>query len=435
MRNNNIWKLVEEKKAMYFSTSLLTITIVPEGKYAGVWTYNKRLKRQSYFLPNPADLCPPVAKGVRKKREVQLPLPMRIYNAVGIKNSAEFWKAHTGPYRKQLAWATTNFKQLKGEFGHLIWNWETERNHYLRNHYLVGRHIALSFCYRETVKRMKQKSFIPKMLWLGDDPLILEQLGVRKRQRFVTNVVKYGPKKALRMAFRNPNVTLINSMASTDRPVSIPLIIKDGKTIRFPDLIKKIKSPIKLGDIRAIHELLDEMELEEAARFVSKYGGDAVYKYVNYRWEVRRAHRMGICLDYPVTPQGKINVGLLIKWHDEVVTAINEVVERQKSIELKDVIENRREFWKNTSSRPEITPLITVADFKNEGDQMHHCVAGYAGERHDMFAHIKLNTEEQATLMFDPNTWEVIQLYSYQNGGVSDEMTQFVTNWLKKESK
>jgi len=432
-------------EAYVFRSHDRNISIVPTGKYAGTWTYNKinkRLSYQSCLVPKPnvvqvVDKSKPEYFGFGpnkttvyylKKKAVAMPLPQFVYENAN--------KDYNFTNNKSWMFHAKEKKRSSGE----VYRWKVFQSRYLNPFQAIADTIAekmfeyellpssevvvyiLGLACPQVLKAFSEnsKSASHAMEWLVNPNSVkfLQGMGSRKRQRFVCRVFDMGIKKAMKKSFPRAH--------PATRNVIINSRILTFKTAKLLSWTRKPLCATVFGfiEMTGVQSTSDKRRMESIG---SKYGSTGLSSFVNFRAELLRARRMNLDmakynLELNVSPK------LYAKWHNEIATIIREHLDKA-DVEKNTLAELAHEYnWDELYTPSEITPLITKEDFHKEHKIMNHCIDGYFRDTDCLFGHVEM-TAESATFMINKSDGRIVQLYGPRNQPVSATMHNFVNMW------
>jgi PcfJ-like protein len=391
-----------------------TKTIVPSGPYAGTWTYNNK------FLVYDPIIIYDLDRVTEMGRKYTLPMPDWMYD-----KPAKYWKEQVDNYKMALMkaiWDNWHYKHVKPlEEEAAGYACEVTARFAILNKGTdwAGFH-TLVFCLAIAPNTVRQTMYaFPERVehiieWIRKSR-ILWTLGVRKRQRFVERAFGYGIKYAMRKCFSKAYPQTINTAISATvvdcRALSTLRVKADYNVVGF------------IYDLLRTHPDHKQFYI----KLGGKYGNVGLKAYDLYTYERGRATQMGIVLRYPL--QQLHSPKVYKTWHDQIAVLVLARQDQLNKMDHEEITKLHADHWGLIPKWDGIRPLITIEDFRQEGETNHHCVAGYFRTIGSLFAHVNYG-EEQATVQFTPN--EIIQLRGPSNQEVSDGLKQSFGDFYRR---
>jgi len=198
-----LWDMAKRGDAFLLNTSRRTHVLVPYGKYAGLWTYQKSSKMCQWHFYFAADLAGLKAKAYGPSGKSRtFPLPDLFYSWVGTAHPGKLHAAN----RKMLGWAVskwaamieTRLKPLAEVVARI--NDHTGR---LGGNANTGLRIAAAFNMPGTLACLEKnrQEFISKLEFIGRSSTFISHLSPARRQRFVSRALAGGPAAAVKKCF------------------------------------------------------------------------------------------------------------------------------------------------------------------------------------------------------------------------------------------
>jgi len=170
-----------------------------------------------------------------------------------------------------------------------------------------------------------------------------------------------------------------------------------------------------------------------------RFGEEGSITLTNYFREIRRAKQDS--LELPVWPNGIPEPAEAERRHEEI-TRLFQLKAEQGSAEI---VQQHKKNWSPYELPEGWRPLITLGDFTQEGEAMHHCVGGYFRETSRLYAHLE-HEGQQATVEWAADVfgdvwgytehpkykWSIRQLYGLCNQAVSDDFKNWTAGCLQK---
>ncbi len=447
--NEALWALCLKKQAFRYSGHKRIYTLVMTGKYAGFWTWDRTNKRMKYTVD--MDHSKNTMHIRKDKTEVQRPLPNFIYkdNSEEGCNDRQFYKWHIIHKRSSglvtLRWMVFG-QEVYTDQRHKLEKVMTAFADYLEPYLVFARGVPKVMphpkLYLEQYNDMillmmgldeeafmhefdnNPKALYHKVEWAKHYQELIRTIGVRKRQRFISRLIKHGPKKAMRASFPRAYAETINSLMSVKAsPRKLSARTLSGTRM-------KVDYNTMTDALQLARPEFTFYTKELATQMAEKYGNLGVLRAFHYSIELTRARRAGLCQEYPDAPV--TDPRLIEQWHTQISRVLAENYNKVSEVEKNIIREQHRQNWNDLTLSEdkdfEIIPLISPADFTNEGNTMHHCIGGYFHDSANLYAHVE-HKGQKASVQVNKKTNEIGQLYGYCNQHVNDELRIAVEQW------
>ena len=96
-----------------------------------------------------------------------------------------------------------------------------------------------------------------------------------------------------------------------------------------------------------------------------------------------------------------------------------EIREKEREAEKQKLCEKRKAMWGSFIIKAYgmvFIPLISATDYENEGEAMHHCVAGYVNKKDSLILSARMNGERVETIEVSLTSFKVVQSRAVCNG-------------------
>lgn len=407
---NRLYTLAQSGKAIKFLGGSTFLTWVLEGPYTGVWTY--RRNQTCYWIPS---LFKELVRGEKNNFRTNVRLngwwnlhpgnPKRMNTLEAVL----YTELHSDWFLQREEVVDRIYEKQSRKFGTKNWAPDTTKG-ILRLLYGIAQPDLMD----QFTNRFS--SFYHKITWLVAVHGLIESIGSRKRQRFLVNVLKHGPKIALRRSFPRTHRRLLNEVVQ----VADPDVFLNARLI---SMAHKNISLDTLNAASSIHSC-EGGALPFLVQLGSKHGKECLSAYASYMQERRRAVEAGLTVDYPIEQMAA--AATYNKWHDRIARRLAEYYEVKHAAEFQLIEQKHRAHWTPWPFKG-FRPLLSYSDFKNEHVSMHHCIDSYFTNTTAMYAHVE-HGGEHATVEFSQR--RILQLRGHCNAAPSAAMTSFVSSSL-----
>jgi hypothetical protein len=260
---------------------------------------------------------------------------------------------------------------------------------------------------------------------------IIKSLGARKRQNFLKRWFEVGLKKAFRATFRKTHPNIINRIVNE---------VAKSTPIALNPMIELLDCEIQLPSSYSMQELYDAAlwiseyprvaERREWWRFFEQYSMSAINIVEVAKYEEDRIERHGVEIDLPERPPlFPFSPKQWADYHNTIVRLYREHEEALTNREKKMQLERKLALVERVDSQVMlpwgVMLLTTPLQYIEEGRVMRHCVGSYWLSPINILS-IEQGTE-RATAEIDQNGW-IRQLRGVCNASPSEKMVEFVRN-------
>lgn len=455
-------QMAKSGEAFYLKAPVYSAFLVPFGKYAGLWKYNRLCKRLMYAAPS-LNLFEPNVVENKDKTKTSFPLPAWIYADIRVEGD----RFHPGylhaTHNDKLGWMVYHWKKFNEKHGALLDKISSsnvkqqEKDHFTEQQNKILR-AQLSFFFPHLISGLNGTFGLHPETFEQLALVNLNNIGCNKKYNFLKTVLRTRSiKKALKYHFRNASAIARNTFLEslemrTGYPwLSLLLNAKWNFSIAWhkyngdtwkadPSVLEQLyRTP---SCVKHEAQVNNETGIFEARAYVLNEREERVSTFGQYLVELRAVRLLGIEIpnwqetDLLSTTEYRRRHDFLVeearKYRQAKFKMSNEHVEkvRQENIgKLKWVPSNFR-------------PLVSWADFQNETNTMHHCVQNHFNYTDNQYFHVSYpwgydvvqsgkEEEEEATLQVLPDG-SCGQLFGKCNAQVSDGLRKYVEEALVK---